>query len=200
MNHYIYIHQNKENLRVYIGYSNNYTKRWYAQKRAADNTNFRNYDDPFYRAIRKYTWEGFTHNVIEEFDVKEDALEAEKFWIEFFRANIKVYGNDYGYNMHEGGNLPPSGTGRSPSQETRDKISASLSGEKHPLFGKKASKETKDKMSKTRKGHLTSKETRQKIGAKSKGRTHSEESKEKNRIAHLGKIPWNKGKGSNGRS
>lgn len=44
------------------------------------------------------------------------------------------------------------------------------------------------------KGHSTSKETREKIGLASKGRKHTLEANQKNRIAHLGKIAWNKGK------
>lgn len=40
-------------------------------------------------------------------------------------------------------------------------------------------------------------ETRRRNGsyvAFNKGRHHTDEAKEKNRLAHLGKVPWNKGK------
>lgn len=59
---------------------------------------------------------------------------------------------------------------KSLSEETKAKISKSLSGENHPMFGK----------------HL-SEETKKKVADGNRGKVVSEESKRKNREAHLGK-------------
>lgn len=167
MVYHIYIHQNILNLKIYVGVSDSYKRRWRDQKRTARNEKDKQYNNLLYKAIRKYGWDGFTHQVIEEWDNKEDALEAEKFWIEFFRSNIKKYGREYGYNMHEGGNMPPSNKGqkRPHSGETKRKQSiAAKNREKKPRTerqkqqlaatqvakkGKKLPKETSDKMKRT---------------------------------------------------
>ena len=99
----VYVHQNKENLKVYVGFSGELEKRWRGQQTKALDEDFDGYDQPFYRAIRKYGWDGFTHDVIEEFDNKQDALDAEMLWIAFFRANRNKYGKEYGYNLTDGG-------------------------------------------------------------------------------------------------
>jgi len=172
----IYVHQNKSNLKIYVGFTKNTIKRWRDTKSNAFNTKFKEYNDPLYRAIRKYGWDGFTHNVWEEFDNKDDALEAEKFWIEFFRSNIKVYGNDYGYNMHEGGNLPPiakpgQGKGRTHSSETKQKISISKIGDTNSL-GHKASNITKQKMSASAKNKPKSEEAKKNMSNAKKKEKH----------------------------
>jgi hypothetical protein len=55
--------------------------------------------------------------------------------------------------------------GKHPSEETRVKMSLSKSGEKHSNFGKRRSPETRSKISASKKGHLVSVETRAKISA-----------------------------------
>jgi hypothetical protein len=87
-------------------------------------------------------------------------------------------------------------------------------GNKHWLFGKHHTKETKSKISASKLGTIASKETKDKLSALRKGegnsfygKTHTKEAREKIRIAHLGKplteehkaklrgLPaWNKGK------
>jgi len=82
--------------------------------------------------------------------------------------------------------------GRVLSEETRRKISAAVSGEKHPCYGKKLSPETCRKISEAHKGrkftdehrrHLSerkiSAETRKKISEAKRGKKHSEESRRK---------------------
>lgn len=79
------------------------------------------------------------------------------------------------------------------SEETRRKMSLSLTGKKHPMFGKTHSKETKLKMSLVKIGENNpmhgktspmygknhSEDTKQKISKSLIGKTHSEESKQK---------------------
>lgn len=117
MKHYVYVHQNKSNSKIYVGYSSELDKRWRSTKNAAFNPNDEQHNEPLYRAIRRDGWDGFIHQTIEEFDNEQDALDAEIFWIEFFRSNRKIYGPEHGYNLHPGGNLPPNQKGVPRSEE-----------------------------------------------------------------------------------
>lgn len=86
-------------------------------------------------------------------------------------------------------------------------------GERHHMFGKHHTKESKDKISKSKTGTIVTQETKDKlsamrIGARNSfyGKTHTKETREKIRAAHLGKPltkehraklshpSWNKGK------
>ena len=92
-----------------------------------------------------------------------------------------------------------------------------ISGEKHPMYGKKHSDETKEKMSKTRTGRKLSKKHRESIAKSLKGKVrpeevkkkvsdtrkkkkigcgkkHSQESKRKRSKLMKGKVYWNNGK------
>ena len=106
MTYYIYTLQNQANLKIYVGYTENPKTRWRCERNQANNIKSAEYNRPLHRAIRKYGWDNFKKQIIEEFDDQIEALEAEKFWIEFFRTNRKKYGNEYGYNLHEGGVHP----------------------------------------------------------------------------------------------
>lgn len=64
----------------------------------------------------------------------------------------------------------------------------SRKAEKHYLYGKHLSKETKLKMSSIRKGHKVNKETRQKIGNANRGRKMTEEQRERLSLAKKGKY------------
>lgn len=79
--------------------------------------------------------------------------------------------------------LSESAKGRIFSDETRKKLSENMKGkmckEKHFLFGKHRSDETKNKISKSLKGQHPSDETRKKLSEIRKGRKLSEETKQK---------------------
>jgi group I intron endonuclease len=172
----IYIHQNKKNLKIYVGFTFNHIKRWRDTKSNAFNHKSKTYNEPLYRAIRKYGWDEFWHQIIEEFDNKEDALESEKFWIEFFRSNCKIYGHDCGYNLHEGGNLPPickvsPMKGKKHSEETKQKMSKSKIGNINCL-GNKASIITKKKMSESSKNKPKSEKAKKNMSNAKKKENH----------------------------
>lgn len=63
--------------------------------------------------------------------------------------------------------------------EIRAKLSASQIGEKNHNYGKKASLETRAKLSAAKKGKPKSAETRARMSAARKGRKHSQETKDK---------------------
>jgi len=117
----------------------------------------------FHNAIRKYNIENFIWEIIDLACNKEELNLKEKYYIEYFKS----FNKEFGYNMTLGGE------GGVPTKETREKISKAEkgqpspnkgkpmsieqkkllslvhmgmhSGEKHPLFGTKAKKETIEK-------------------------------------------------------
>lgn len=85
-----------------------------------------------------------------------------------------------------------------------------VSGKNHPMYGKKHSLETRNKLKNARRKRITTEETKRKMSESLKGRKISEEQKEKLRIVNIGKklsgetkkkisksrkgsIPWNQG-------
>jgi group I intron endonuclease len=172
MKHYIYLHQNKINYKIYVGYSSQPERRWRMENLTANHPSDSQYDEPFYRAIRKYGWDNFTHQIIEEFDSKSEALEAEKTWIEFYKSNRRKYGAQYGYNLHEGGGMPPSRKGIPHTLEVRNKISESNSGQQR-------SEQQKKNISKGRTGVKVSDAGRKSLSVAHKGKTLSAETRRK---------------------
>lgn len=124
---YLYSIENNINNKMYIGITNDIVKRWSAHRRASK----RKPITVIQSAIKKYGTENFNWNIAEIFGTKEEALEAEKFWIRYLR--------DFGvllYNVTDGGE----GTfGHKYSTESLSKRSATwqrtkpTSGDKHYL-------------------------------------------------------------------
>jgi group I intron endonuclease len=91
----------------------------------------------FHRALNKYKFEFHILEKIERSDKDElfDTLNnREIFWIKKFKSNIKVYG----YNMDIGGRRSIN-CSRKPfrhTEETKKKISNSVSGKNNPMYGK----------------------------------------------------------------
>lgn len=56
-----------------------------------------------YNAIQKYGWENIEHNIIAEGLSYEEATEMEIYLIKKYKTNCRRYGDDYGYNMTDGG-------------------------------------------------------------------------------------------------
>ena len=82
----------------------------------------------FFNAIKKYGWKNFKHEVLFTGLTQEEAEAKEVELIKKYRATERAYG----YNRREGGGA----TGRQ-MQETKEKISAALRGERNPMYGKK---------------------------------------------------------------
>lgn len=93
MNNYIvYKHTNKTNGKVYIGItSQRIQDRW------KGGSGYRS--QHFSRAIKKYGWDGFTHEVVAENLSKEDACELERILIKAYKATEP----NHGYNQALGG-------------------------------------------------------------------------------------------------
>jgi len=120
------------------------------------------------RAIKKYGRGNFTRDILNRVPTQKEAFHNEKFFIVMYMTL-----SPNGYNLSPLGGLGEPGCH---SEETKRKI-----GLVHK--GKKASKETKIRMSEARKGKIPW----------IKGRYHSDETKKKIGEKSKEKIPWNKG-------
>lgn len=146
----------------------------------------KNYSDNehFWRAIQKYGWDNFIHDILYEDLSKEDACKIEKELIEKYRTNDPMFG----YNLSVGGEVSAYGCKR--TQEQRQHYSDSKRGIKNPQYGKHS----------WNYGIPCRAETRHKLSVANKGRKLgkreplSEEQKQKLRDANLGKIYVNDGK------
>lgn len=88
----VYVHTNKENGKKYIGITRQKPERRWQKGYGYEGTYFGN-------AVKKYGWEGFTHEVIASGLTKENACELEIALIALHKTNQR----EYGYNISEGG-------------------------------------------------------------------------------------------------
>lgn len=86
-----------KNGKIYIGQSTNIESRYNGHKNNHLNNNLKNdYNTKFYRALRKYKFDNFEHEIIEEVSM-ELLDEREKYWIAYYDS----FKN--GYNSNSGG-------------------------------------------------------------------------------------------------
>lgn len=91
----VYIHTNKINGKMYVGqtvYGDEPNKRW----RNGDGYKSHIY---FWKAIQKYGWDGFDHEIIAGKLTKEEADNFERLLID----KLQTYNNNFGYNLTLGG-------------------------------------------------------------------------------------------------
>lgn len=124
----VYVHISPSN-KYYVGItSQTPNQRW-------RNGNGYSYNTHFYRAIQKYGWDNFQHDIVAEHLTKAEACHMEKILIQKLKSNDY----HYGYNLCSGGE---GATG--------------LSGERNPNYGNYWSDEQKKRMSDMRKGKPSS--------------------------------------------
>lgn len=111
---YVYCYTNKKNGKCYIGKTNNISQR---KSRHRRNAFIENLNLPFYRALRKYTEDGFDFKILDQFDSEWVIFDLEKFYIKEFKSNQK----EYGYNVTEGGE-GSSGTKHNENQIKSNKL------------------------------------------------------------------------------
>ena len=121
-----------------------------------------------YNAIKKHGWENFVIDWY--YCLDEDLNNHEELMVEVLGTL-----SPGGYNLMEGG-----GSGGKRSEETRQKMSEALRGEKSCMFGIPKSEETKQKMSEALRGEKSymfgipkSEETKQKMSEAKRGEKHS---------------------------
>jgi group I intron endonuclease len=168
----IYLIQNIENGKVYVGKtSKTLERRWELHLKKVRGPYFNH----FYNAIRKYGTGMFKIRQIDAVETEAEANQRETYWItQIFHSNRP----ENGYNQTEGGE----GTiGLHPSEETRQKLSSSLIGNKNAVGNK------------NRLGKFHSEETKLKISLSLTGRKSlprkpiSEETRQRMSVAHIGK-------------
>lgn len=152
----IYEFVNNINRKVYVGQAVDYKQRIRNHKfnlKQDKNT-------PFYNALKKYGWENFSINIIEECEANE-LNEREVYWI---NEKKSLYPN--GYNLLEGGNQARH------NDITKQKIS---NGRK----GIKFSESHIENLRKSHLGYIMPEEQKKKISKSNKGKVVSEETKRK---------------------
>ena len=140
----VYVHVNKINGKMYVGVTSKSM-----EERAGYQGHRYNPKLYFGKAIRKYGWDNFDHEIIASHLTEEEASNMEKLLINKLQLNDPRYG----YNIAEGGNL-----------------CCVLHGEKHPYYGKHREAEVVDKIRQSHYGKSPDKEVRQKISDKLKGK------------------------------
>lgn len=93
----IYKHTNKINGKIYIGQTcQKLNDRWQEGKGYSNCRLFGN-------AVRKYGWNGFTHEILEDnIQTQEEANKKESYYIGKFNSYVRVKGS-HGYNLTPGG-------------------------------------------------------------------------------------------------
>ena len=163
----VYMHTNRENGKKYIGItSQKPTRRW-------QNGNHYDTQPYFWRAIQKYGWDGFQHEILYTDLSKENAEQLEVDLIKKYQTQDP----DKGYNSADGGaarsgwrhteeakeKIGARTRGTHLSETHKERIGAAQRGEKNHAFGKTLSDEHKAKMSAALIGHAVSEETRRRI-------------------------------------
>lgn len=100
--HYIYKFTNKTTKKTYIGQTNNIENRRRCHKSESYNEKSKGYILPFHCAIRKYGWDNFDFEVLEEIP-DEAGYEYVDLREQFFIAEYKSLIDENGYNITIGG-------------------------------------------------------------------------------------------------
>lgn len=96
------------------------------QKRWGNGKNYKK-SSYFRLAVEKYGWDNFKHIIIEQNLSKEDACKLEQELINKYKTNDRKHG----YNNSVGGEIGTLGSHHKLSQETKDKMSKAKKGIKH---------------------------------------------------------------------
>lgn len=155
----VYAHINKINGKIYIGQTcQSLNRRW------RDGEGYKSCT-LFYRAIEKYGWDNFDHEIIASNLTLDEANRFEELLID----KLDTMNPKTGYNLRSGGNNGIF------SEEVIQKRIGVYSGENSAWYGKHHTNETKMKMSKAQMGKIFSVDHKRKISenhADVKGKKH----------------------------
>ena len=147
--HCVYIHTNKINGKKYVGQTSSKPEhRW-------NNGNGYKTQPYFYRAIQKYGWDNFDHEIIASNLTQEEADNFEILLIN----ELNTINRDFGYNTCTGGRtgghiqteetrkkMSETRKGKPLSEYHKQRISESKLGECNPMYGTKHTDEWKQMM------------------------------------------------------
>ena len=129
---------NNKNSKMYIGQTTQgYRKRFSQHLSPSDGS------PALKNAVSKYGADAFDCELLDFARDQEDANIKEKMWI----SALGTYKKENGYNLSMGGSVGNF------NAETRKKMSVSKIGSKNSFYGKRHTQESKDKMSKLKKGN-----------------------------------------------
>ena len=164
--------------RVYIGQSINIPHRWREYK----NFECKN-QTKVYRSFKKYGVENHSFEVVIECE-ESQLNELERYYQDLYNVL------SHGLNCFLTKSSDRSGK---MCETVKKKIGDAQRGEKNHNYGKKASAETKAKLSAIRKGRVVSPESIEKIRQANLGRKASDETRKLQSELKKGCTPWNKG-------
>lgn len=138
----IYLIVREDTSQMYVGQSNNIERRWKEHIRGADIDSSR-----LERAMRKHGANKFSIKTITELPDDEKLLNThEKYWINFYNT----YEDKFHYNLSEGGETSPMKNPDTVKKVLENRVDQS--GENNPFYKKQHTKESKEKISKAKKG------------------------------------------------
>lgn len=192
----VYVHENKINGKRYVGIT--------CQKPEDRWKNGGGYRGQFfYKAIMKYGWDNFKHELVSSSLTKDDAENLEIDLIKKLKSNNRKYG----YNISNGGNsngkhthetrkkISLSNKGKMITEETRTRLILShkgkMCGEDNPFYGEKHSSETIEKIREFSKKRVFTKETREKMSKSRTGKILSEKTKLKIKNSKKYNVSYN---------
>lgn len=159
----VYVHTNLTNGKKYFGITSQEPElRWMKGKGYSTHL-------PIGRAIQKYGWDGFDHQILYSGVDEMFAKEMEKTLI----AQFNTQDSNVGYNMTAGGDGV---VGYHHTDEYKRNLSLRTSGENHPNYGKHLSDETREKIRQAQLGNknplgvVRSAETRERMSESKKKR------------------------------
>lgn len=194
----LYVHTNMTNGKQYCGVTCQIPEyRWREGGGYTHNTHFQ-------RAIQKYGWDRFSHEIIADGLTQHEANIAEQ---EYIREH-NLTNPEYGYNQTLGGEgavgykhtdeaktrMSECRTGHVVSEETKAKIGDKNRGKNNGMYSKRPwnkgvpmTSEVKGRVSENRIGKTAGE------NHPMYGKHHTEETKRKISASHIGKATWNKG-------
>ena len=173
--------------KIYIGITcQEPEKRW-------SNGNGYSGNDYFVKAIRKYGWDNFKHEILFSGLTKEEACQKEIDLIAKYKSNQR----EFGYNISAGGDCTVKGLHWTYTDEQRKR----RAGKNHPMYGKRLTDERREHLRELNSGENhpqygthRSEETKRKISSRQKGKTITKECREKISKSLQGNIPVNRRK------
>jgi group I intron endonuclease len=152
------------NGKIYIGQTIDLQFRWKRHLKTSDNPTSKNYQ-LIHKAINKYGKENFIFTPIQTFFNYKEVLNAEKYWISFYKTNVGKHSNKFGYNLTDGGeglfgytmskkhkqNLSKARFGLKVNPKFNLIRSIATTGAGNPIYGKHHTNDAIKKISTTRK-------------------------------------------------